>query len=101
MHNKPTCSPPRSNPTLPPNAVVLQFTHCQRLRDPAAAIAVLEKIQSLKGNDPRVKLLFSTHPSPADRLDSLLQSKIDELPRPSPVLLRKRDSRFKQFRSAL
>ena len=69
--------------------------------DPAAAIAVLEKMQSLKGNDPRVELLFSTHPSPAERLDSLLQSKIDELPRPSPDLLRKRENRFKQFRSAL
>ena len=69
--------------------------------DPAVAIAVLEKMQSLKGNDPRVELLFSTHPSPAERLDSLLQSKIDVLTRPSPDLLRKRENRFKQFRSAL
>ncbi len=69
--------------------------------DPAAAVAVLEKMQALKGNDPRVELLFSTHPSPAERLDALLQSGIDGLPRPSTDSLSKRDSRFKQFRSAL
>lgn len=69
--------------------------------DPAAAIAVLEKMQSLKGNDPRAELLFSTHPSPAERLDALLQSGIDTLPRPPLDSLGKRESRFKQFRSAL
>lgn len=69
--------------------------------DPAAAISVLEKMQSLKGNDPRAELLFSTHPSPAERLDALLQSGIDSLPRPASELASKRESRFKQFRSAL
>jgi predicted Zn-dependent protease len=69
--------------------------------DPAAAVTVLEKMQTLKGNDPRAELLFSTHPSPAERLDALLQSGIDGLPRPSAESLGKRESRFKQFRSAL
>lgn len=67
--------------------------------DPAAALSVLEKLQSLKGNDPRAELLFSTHPSPAERLDALLQSGADTLPRPPTASLSKREARFRQFLS--
>ena len=38
---------------------------------------------ALQGNDPRAELLFSTHPSPATRMDKLLASGLDKLPRPS------------------
>lgn len=69
--------------------------------DPLSAISFLEKMLALRGNDPRAELLFSTHPSPAERLDALLQSGIDRLPRPSAESLAKRDSRFKEVRSAL
>lgn len=69
--------------------------------DPAAAISVLEKMQSLKGNDPRAELLFSTHPSPAERLDALLQSGADTLPRPNQASINKREARFRQFISSL
>ncbi len=70
--------------------------------DPAAAIGVLEKLQRLKGDDPRAELLFSTHPSPSERLDMLLQAGIDKLPRPkegkpNPA----RDARFQKFIRAL
>ncbi len=70
--------------------------------DPAAAISVLEKLQRLKGDDPRAELLFSTHPSPSERLDMLLQAGIDKLPqpkegKPNPA----RDARFQKFIKAL
>lgn len=48
--------------------------------DPAAALSVLEKIQSLKSDDSRSALLFSTHPSVNERLDSLVKAGIDQLP---------------------
>jgi predicted Zn-dependent protease len=67
--------------------------------DPAAALGVLERLQQLKGDDPRAELLMSTHPSAADRLDMLLQSGIDQLPRPSPDAVVQRSARFKQFLS--
>lgn len=69
--------------------------------DPAAALNVLEKLQRFKGDDPRAELLFSTHPSPAERFDMLLQSGIDRLPRPSQGAMSLRSARFKQFISAL
>lgn len=65
--------------------------------DPAFAMGVLERLQNLKGNDPRADLLFSTHPSPAERLDTVLLTNIDQLPRPQPDGVAKRTSRFKQF----
>lgn len=68
--------------------------------DPAAALSVLDKLMALQGNDPRAELLFSTHPSPASRLDLLAGSGIDKLPRPkakTPAA----DKRFKSFRSQL
>lgn len=69
--------------------------------DPAAAINVLEKLRALKGDDPRTELLFSTHPSPSERLDMLLQAGIDKLPRVhlKPVL--GRVSRFQRFVQSL
>lgn len=65
--------------------------------DPSAAIGVLERLQRLKGDDPRAELLFSTHPSPAERLDTLLQSGVDSLPRPSATGVQMRHSRFQHF----
>lgn len=65
--------------------------------DPAAAIGVLDRLQKLKGDDPRAELLFATHPSPAERLDTLLQTGVDALPRPSQNGATQRNSRFRQF----
>ncbi len=69
--------------------------------DPAAALGVLEKLQRLKGDDPRAELLFSTHPSPAERLDMLLQAGIDRLPRPTEKPSPARAARFQKFLQAL
>ena len=69
--------------------------------DPVAAINVLEKLQRFKGNDPRAELLFSTHPSPAERLDMLLQSGIDNLPRPTDKPNPARQARFQKFIQAI
>ena len=69
--------------------------------DPAAAINVLEKLQRLSGNDPRTELLFSTHPSPAERLDMLLQAGIDKLPRPTSKPNPNRQARFQKFLQAI
>jgi len=65
--------------------------------DPAASIGVLERLQKLKGDDPQAELLFATHPSPAERLDTLLQTGVDALSRPSPSGELQRNSRFRQF----
>lgn len=69
--------------------------------DPAAAVGVLERLQKLKGDDPRAELLFSTHPSPAERLDAVLQSGIEQLPRPQTDSVLSRTTRFKQFLRSL
>jgi len=69
--------------------------------DPAAAMGVLERLQRLKGDDPRAELLFSTHPAPAERLDTLLRAGIDELPRPAQDSVNQRAERFRQFLSQL
>lgn len=69
--------------------------------DPAAALNVLEKLQRLRGNDSRADLLFSTHPSPAERLDVLLQSGIDQLPRPKSAGNAARVGRFQKFLQAM
>jgi beta-barrel assembly-enhancing protease len=45
--------------------------------------AVLQMLEAQSGNDNAFSLMFSTHPSPADRmqqLDSLMGSKFDKLP---------------------
>jgi predicted Zn-dependent protease len=68
--------------------------------DPAAALSVLEKLMALQGNDPRAELLFSTHPSPASRLDLLASSGIEKLPRPKAKAAAV-DKRFRSFRSQL
>jgi predicted Zn-dependent protease len=65
--------------------------------DPAAALSVLEKLQRFKGSDPRAELLFSTHPSPEERLDMLLQAGIDKLPRPTVKANPIRQARFQKF----
>ena len=65
--------------------------------DPAASIGVLERLQRIKGDDPRTELLFSTHPSPGERLDHLLQIGVDGLPRPTPDGVSKRTARFRQI----
>jgi predicted Zn-dependent protease len=69
--------------------------------DPAAAVGVLERLQRLKGDDPRAELLFSTHPSPAERLDTLLQSGLEGLPRPAQDAITLRSARFAQLMSNL
>ena len=69
--------------------------------DPVAALNVLEKLQKFKGDDPRAELLFSTHPSPAERLDMLLQAGLDKLPRPVNKSNPAREARFKAFLAAL
>lgn len=69
--------------------------------DPVAAINVLEKLQRFKGNDPRAELLFSTHPSPTERLDMLLQSGIDKLPHPKSKPTVARSDRFQKFLQTL
>lgn len=51
--------------------------------DPAAAMAVLSSLAGLATTEPRAEWLLSTHPRPGDRLDRLLQSGIDGLPRPA------------------
>jgi predicted Zn-dependent protease len=67
--------------------------------DPVSAMGVLERLQKLKGDDPRAELLFATHPSPAERLDTLLQTNLDSLPRPTQESVNQRSIRFKQFLS--
>jgi len=69
--------------------------------DPAAALSVLEKLLRFKGSDPRAELLFSTHPSPAERLDMLLQAGIDKLPRPNTIANPSRQARFQKFIQSL
>ena len=65
--------------------------------DPVAALSVLERLLSFRGNDPRAELLFSTHPSPSERLDMLLQSGLERLPRPPSEGGATRQARFKKF----
>lgn len=67
--------------------------------DPVSAMGVLERLQKLKGDDPRAELLFATHPSPAERLDTLLQTNLESLPRPTQESVNQRTVRFKQFLS--
>lgn len=68
--------------------------------DPVGALNALETLQKLRGDDPRAELLFATHPSPADRMDSLLQAGIDKLPRPLSRGDPAREARFKAFQKA-
>lgn len=49
--------------------------------DPVAVVNVLERLQKYKGSDPRAELLFSTHPSPSERIDMLFAAGIDRLSR--------------------
>jgi len=68
--------------------------------DPAATVDVLSKLVALQGNDSRAELLFSTHPSPGERLDLILAAGVERLPRPSaskPLL----EKRFLDIRSQL
>ena len=69
--------------------------------DPAAALSVLVKLQKFKSDDPRAELLFSTHPSPAERMDMLLQSGIEKLKQPAKNTNQIRNSRFNDFLIAL
>ena len=68
--------------------------------DPAASVDVLSKLIALQGNDPRAALLFSTHPSPGERLDELLAAGVEQLPRPPEAKPAMR-KRFIEFRSNL
>lgn len=65
--------------------------------DPVAALSVLERLLRFKGSDPRAELLFSTHPSPSERLDMLLQSGLEKLSRPSSEGDKNRQARFNNF----
>lgn len=69
--------------------------------DPLASLNVMERLLRFKGSDPRAELLFSTHPSPAERLDMLLQSGLDKLPRPPIEANTNRQMRFKKFAQGL
>lgn len=69
--------------------------------DPAASISVLERLQALRGNDPRLELLFSTHPSPAVRLDMLLKAGLDGLIRPKETAVSHRGNRYSRAMSGL
>jgi predicted Zn-dependent protease len=66
--------------------------------DPAAALSVLEKLMELQGSDPRAELLFSTHPSPASRIDQLITAGIEKLPRPKQRAAQV-EQRFRIFRA--
>jgi hypothetical protein len=59
------------------------------------------KLQKFKSDDPRAELLFSTHPSPAERMDMLLQSGIEKLKQPAKNTNQIRNSRFNDFLIAL
>lgn len=65
--------------------------------DPAAALGALEKLQRLGGSDPRAELMFSTHPSPNERLDQLLRAGIDRLPQPGGAS-KVKEMRFAEFK---
>lgn len=69
--------------------------------DPAAVLGVLEALQRFKGEDPRAALLFSTHPSASDRMEALMQSGIDRLPRPAAAAAPARVNRFRVFQQGL
>jgi predicted Zn-dependent protease len=68
--------------------------------DPTASIDVLAKLIALQGNDPRAELLFSTHPSPGERLDKLIEAGVEHLPRPGSAT-GEMDKRFVNFKSKL
>jgi predicted Zn-dependent protease len=68
--------------------------------DPVASIDVLSRLVALQGNDARAQLLFSTHPSPGERLDQLIAAGVEQLPRP-PAPKPAMDKRFETFRSQL
>lgn len=69
--------------------------------DPAAVLGVMEALQRFKGDDPRAALLFSTHPSPTDRLEALVQAGLDKMPRPASAGTPARANRFRLFQQAL
>ena len=66
-----------------------------------AVLGVLEALQRFKGEDPRAALLFSTHPSASDRMEALMQSGIDRLPRPAAAAAPARVNRFRVFQQGL
>lgn len=47
--------------------------------DSSAMMAVMQKLETLKPGDPGIALLFSTHPSPQDRIQALTASATPEL----------------------
>lgn len=67
--------------------------------DASALLGVLEKLRSLHAGDGRAELLFSTHPSPADRLDHVARAGAEGLPQPSPAA--RRNARFQAAKSRL
>ena len=59
--------------------------------DSSAMVAVMEKLESLNPGDPGIALLFSTHPSPQDRIQALTASataQMDAAAVPSPAAAR-------------
>jgi predicted Zn-dependent protease len=68
--------------------------------DPVASVDVLAKLIALQGNDPRAELLFSTHPSPGERLDQLITAGVDGLPRPA-ITKTEMSIRFSEFQARL
>jgi predicted Zn-dependent protease len=59
--------------------------------DSSAMVAVMEKLETLNPGDPGIALMFSTHPSPQDRIQALTASATPEMDAaavPSPAAAR-------------
>jgi predicted Zn-dependent protease len=67
--------------------------------DPAAALGVLEALGQLRGDEKRAEWLFSTHPTPSQRVDELLSSGIADLPTAAGAVMR--TARFEKFKADL
>ena len=68
---------------------------------PQASLEVLEILNQLKGNDPRAKLLFSTHPTPNQRFSLLLESGITDIPGADKEISQIRKKRFLKIKQLL
>lgn len=70
--------------------------------DPSAYLDMLERLDALASNDPRVSLLASTHPTARERIDDLVRAGIERLSVPAPAAMQARKARFERLvRAAL